>query len=189
MWYTRKGDNGTTKLFDSPQGIRFSKSSPVFEALGTLDELNCVLGYAKVLSIKGDNSLLLGTEKVSYSQLLERLQNILFVIQAELGGSNMHAVSEYVEYEEKIIAEIESVLPPVTSFIIPGGTQLGAYLDVCRAVSRRTERIVVGVQEKGERKVDVDSLRFLNRLSSVLYALARHANYTEGVFERGPKYQ
>ena len=188
MWYTRKGDNGTTKLFDCPQGTRLSKSSPVFEALGTLDELNCALGYAKALSYRGNNSLLIDGEKVSYPQMLERLQNILFMIQAELGGSDMHALIEHVEYQEKIVAEVESVLPPVTSFIIPGGTELGAYLDVCRTISRRAERLVVGVHEREERKVALPSLQFLNRFSSVLYALARHVNYAGGISERGPKY-
>lgn len=188
MWYTRKGDAGTTKLFDCPQGTRLSKSSPVFEALGTLDELNCAIGFAKALSKEAGISLLIGSEKVAYPLILERLQNVLFTIQAELGGSDMHALSTHVEYEEKIVAEVESILPPITSFIVPGGTPLGAYLDVCRTIARRAERLVVGVHEREERKVSAESLQFLNRLSSVLYALARHANYVGGVSERGPEY-
>ena len=188
MLYTRKGDSGTTKLFDCPQGARISKSTAVFKALGTLDELNCSLGFAVVLSRKSHDALGLSGQKTSYVTILERLQNTLFTIQAELGGADIHPIKADVDFAEFVIAEVETVLPPVTSFIVPGGGETGAYLDVCRTIARRAERSVIEALEKDNRPVSEVTLKFLNRLSSVLYALARFANYQEGFSERPPRY-
>src|SRR3989344_3092478 len=143
MLYTKKGDNGTTKLFNCPAGIRISKSSFIFEVLGTLDELNSSLGYVKVLSKKSNNTLSLETRKVSYEEILEILQQNLFCIQAELGGSDIHLTKNHINYLEKVIYEITTLLPPIKSFIITGGGETGAYLDISRSVARRAERQVV----------------------------------------------
>jgi len=188
MLYTRKGDKGTTKLFDCPQGIRLSKSEMVFEALGTLDELNSSIGYAKVLSKKVNNAVFIETKKVSYEVILEKLQQNLFCIQAELAGSKTSITKEHITFLEQVIYEIETVLPPITTFKIAGGGDTGAYLDITRTITRRTERLVVSVRDKKEHKVSDLSIQFLNRLSSVLYALARFANYQEGYTEAKPNY-
>lgn len=189
MLYTRKGDNGTTKLFDCPQGKRVSKSDFVFEVLGTIDELNSSLGYAKVLSRKSNDTLVFETKKVNYEEILETLQQSLFCIQAELGGSDIHVNKTHTLYLEKVIYEVETLLPPITSFIVPGGGETGAYLDIVRTVARRAERQLVQLQNKKVRVVNDESIIFMNRLSSALYALARFANYQEGYSERKPDYR
>ena len=188
MLYTRKGDKGTTKLFDCPQGERLSKNAAVFEALGTLDELNCSLGYAKALALKSRDILGLSGRQTSYAVIIERLQNILFAIQAEIGGADKRPADADVTFSEQIVYEVETVLPPVNSFIIPGGSETSAYLDVARTVARRAERAVITALQKDNRVVSDVTLQFLNRLSSVLYALARFANYQEGLSERRPHY-
>ncbi len=189
MLYTGKGDNGTTKLFDCPQGKRVSKSDFVFEVLGTFDELNSSLGYAKVLSKKSNDTLSIETQKVSYEEIIEILQQNLFCIQAELGGSDIHVNKDHILYLEKVIYEIETVLPLITSFIIPGGGETGAYLDIVRTIARRAERHLVVLRDKKERIISDESITFMNRLSSVFFALARFANYQEGYSEGKPDYR
>ncbi|MEO8638150.1 MAG: cob(I)yrinic acid a,c-diamide adenosyltransferase [Candidatus Taylorbacteria bacterium] len=189
MLYTRKGDKGTTRLFDCPNGMRMSKSEIVFEALGTLDELNSSIGYAKALSKKGSTTVSIETKKVSYEAILEKLQQNLFCIQAELAGAKTSLTKEHITFLEQVIYEIETVLPPITSFKIAGGGDTGAYLDITRTIARRAERLVVTVRDKKGNKVSDLSIQFLNRLSSVLYALARFANYQEGYREAGPHYR
>lgn len=189
MLYTRKGDHGTTKLFNCAQGERLSKSDFVFEVLGLLDELNCVIGYAKVLSRKSNNVLSVKGENISYDKILEILQQNLFCIQAEIGGSDIHLTKDHVLYLEEIISEVEKVLPPINSFVVYGGGESSAYLDIARAVARRVERQMVLLKEQKSRLVGEESLIFLNRLSSVLYALARFANYQEGYVENNPNYK
>lgn len=186
--YTGKGDKGTTKLFNCPPGVRISKSASVFEALGTLDELNSNLGYAKVLSGKNNCKLNIEKTETPYDEIIERIQQILFSVQAELGGSEVKTKKEHLDYLEIVIAEVEKELPPIKSFIVPGGGETGAYLDITRTLARRAERLVVSVNEKGDQSVGEISLQFLNRLSSTLYALARFANYQQGYLEDNPTY-
>lgn len=189
MLYTGKGDKGTTKLFNCPQGQRISKGEFVFEALGTLDELNSSIGYAKVLSRKHSDHIYIDGDSIDYENILEVFQQNLFCIQAELGGSDIHATKDHIEYLEKIISIIDLELPPVKSFIVPGGTESGAYLDVCRTIARRAERDVIVLNGSGKRKIDDCSIAYLNRLSSALYALARFANYSSGMKENKPEYK
>jgi cob(I)alamin adenosyltransferase len=113
MLYTKKGDNGTTKLFNCPRGVRLSKSEPVFEALGTVDELNSMLGYAKVLARNGKKTLFMKMVKVPYEEILEKIQQALFSVQAELGGSKVYIKKENVLYLEAVVFEVETVLPPI----------------------------------------------------------------------------
>ncbi len=188
MLYTRKGDTGSTKLFDAPQGMRLSKDSRIFEALGTVDELNCSIGYAKALSQVGGNTILVDGTTASFVEILEKIQQILFKIQAELGGSPKNAEEADVLFLESVIQGVEAVIPPITTFIVPGGVPEGAYLDVCRTVARRAERSVVSIRNAGVRNVHDASVQFLNRLSSALYALARLANHEKGFGESSPRY-
>lgn len=189
MLYTRKGDSGTTKFFHSEKGERVSKSSPVFEALGTVDELNCHLGFCKALAKETKDRLLMQNSKESYEDILEKIQQCLFSLQAELGGATFYLNNTHVEYLEKVIAEVEVVLPPIKSFLVPGGGATGAYLDISRTVARRVERLIVFLKENNLKEINEQSLIFINRLSSVLYALARFANYQEGYAEDKPNYQ
>ena len=166
-----------------------SKSDFIFEVLGTFDELNSSLGYAKAVSKKSNDTLAMGEQRVLYAEILEALQQNLFCIQAELGGSNIHITKDHTLYLEKIIYEIETLLPPIKSFIVPGGGETGAYLDIARTIARRAERQLIALKNKKSRIIGDESVIFMNRLSSVLYALARFANYQEGYSEGKPNYQ
>lgn len=189
MLYTKKGDNGTTKLFNCPKGVRVSKSDTIFEVLGSVDELNSSIGYAKALSKKYKLWTPLKNKKVPYEEVLEIFQQNLFCIQAELGGSETGANKNQVLFLEEIIYEIETLLPPIKSFIIPGGGELGSYLDIARTIARRAERNCVRLRDKKEKEINPFSLEFLNRLSSAFYAMARFANYQESYIERKPSYK
>jgi cob(I)alamin adenosyltransferase len=181
MLYTRKGDNGTTKTFGCDQ--RISKSSAIAEALGSLDEINSFLGLCKVSS---------GTKKFrkqKMAEILENIQQTLFIIQAEVAGSKMAVEEVKVKKLEEITDAIEKELPPVKTFFISGGTELAALFDVARTIARRAERCAVAVHEEGIQKIGAYSLAYLNRLSSVLYAFARHANFKAGIKEQSPDYK
>lgn len=185
MLYTRKGDTGTTKTFGCDQ--RISKSSAIAEALGSLDEINSFLGLLKVKSESVAFDLEIG--KLSVKETMNRVQQDLFIIQAELAGAEKTITEEKVKWEESIIDSIEKALPPIKSFFVSGGTELAAMSDVARTIARRAERRVVGVVEEGERKVGDHSRAYLNRLSSVLYAFARMFNHVAGIVEEAPKYE
>ncbi len=179
--YTGKGDAGTTKIFTSKE--RISKASEVIEALGSLDELNSFLGVCKVLAYKEKVKL----EDDLLGDIIHAIQKDLFIVQAELAGSEMTISRKKVESLEAIIAKIEKIIPPIKTFRIAGGTELASYFDVARTSVRRAERGVVGAGEKGN-KVGIDSLAFLNRLSSVFYAFARLVNDSEKIIEPSPDY-
>lgn len=184
MLYTGKGDNGTSKLFTTPSGERLSKSDLVFETLGTLDELNSFLGLCR--SASSDNHKTKSGKL--FFDILHDIQKDLFIVQAEVGGSDMTMSLDKVNKMEEIIIEIETELPQITTFFIPGAAELSARFDVSRTVARRAERLVVAYQEKGGR-VGVETLRYLNRLSSILYAFARLSNLLSGIPEESPSYK
>lgn len=191
MLYTRKGDGGTTKLFDSPSGVRISKDDIIFEALGTLDEVNSCIGFAKALTRTESlpYTLTVQDKTITLKDLLELLQNNLFSIQAELAGFTPVINQSHIEYEESVIAAVEEVIPEVKTFLIPGGDMVSAYLDVCRTVARRAERLIVKSSLQYPDRVSEHLLQYLNRLSSVLYALARFVNHTQNMQEKPPTYQ
>jgi len=190
-FFTGKGDGGTTKLFDSPQGVRVTKSSPIFECLGQLDELNTIVGWCKVGCPED-----FVVDEVRGAQILSGVQDHLFTIQAEVAGAPKSVPQERVEVLSALITSIESQLPEVKSFLVPGGTELSARLDIARAVSRRVERRLVTVHESGDpsnpsgqgRIISEGSRAYANRLSSLFYALTRFANHRAGVVERPPEY-
>ncbi len=179
--YTRKGDKGDTSAFGCKQ--RFSKNSVLIEALGSLDEINSLLGICKIKAVK-------------FSEIIEQVQQNLFIIQANLAGlsavalakagANKKITQEKISDLEKIIDNIEKELPPIKSFFLPGGTELSAYLDYARAIIRRTERRVVALSET--QKIDDEIIVYLNRLSSLFYALARFVNLKSGIKETPPTY-
>lgn len=183
MLYTGKGDSGTTTLFGCNQML--SKSSAIAEALGTVDEINSFLGVIKMED--GDTR---GVAGLDYHALLSDVQQDLFVVQAELAGADKHIDHARVAKIEDWVNAIEKELPPITSFFVSGGTKLGALCDFGRTIARRAERRVVSALEEGEQAIAEKPplLAYMNRLSSLLYALARLANHREGVTEKKPHY-
>lgn len=181
--FTGKGDSGTTTTFGCNQ--RISKSSVVAEALGTLDEANSYLGICKVQA-RADEYML-GERKVA--DIVHELQDDLFIIQAEVAGADKHIAHEKVAWLEEIIHTVEKELPKITTFFISGGTELASRFDFARTLARRAERRVVAVHEEGVQKVGEQTLAYLNRLSSILYAFARLANHQRDVREDAPDYQ
>jgi cob(I)alamin adenosyltransferase len=185
MLYTRKGDEGTTKTFGCDQ--RVSKSSTIAEALGSLDEINSFLGLIKV---KSQNiSFKLPAKEILVSETTDRIQQDLFIIQAELAGADKTISEDKVKWLEEIIDGIEQTLPPIKTFFVSGGTELATLSDVARTIARRAERRVVGVVSEGKIKVGKDTLAYLNRLSSVLYAFARSFNHIANITEKAPNYK
>lgn len=184
MLYTRKGDNGTTKTFGCDQ--RISKSSNIAEALGTLDEINSLLGICKVKSAQSGFKVPTGE---NFEKVVHNVQQNLFIVQAELAGSDMTIAEEKIKEIENYIDTIEKELPPIKSFFISGGSELAAFFDFARTVSRRAERRVVGVSDEGIRKVGDYTKAYLNRLSSLLYAMARLSNHFSGINEEPPTYR
>ncbi len=183
-FFTGKGDGGTTKLFDSKPGERVTKTSPIFEALGNLDELNGLTGWCRVAC---PSALVAGERPVR--DILRDVQDHLFTIQAEIAGAPKVVPQSSVEMLGELIMAIERSLPEVKTFLVPGGTEFSARLDIARAVSRRVERRVVHLHENGERAVSMPSRAYLNRLSSLFYALTRLENDAEGVVESPPSYR
>ncbi len=187
MLYTGKGDDGTTRIFASKDGQaktfgrcdqRISKSSVITEALGALDEVNSFLGVVKVNPRATE---IVGT--------ISDVQQNLFIVQAEVAGADKHIAEKKVREMEAIINAVEALLPPIKSFFVSGGTELAALLDFARTLARRAERRVVGVVEEGKTPIGKETLAYLNRLSSLLYALARHANHKSGITEEPPTYK
>ena len=174
MLYTKKGDKGKTNLFGCNQ--RISKSSAITEALGCLDEINSYLGVIKCKTTKKETK-----------DLIHEIQNDLFVIQAQVAGADKKIDKKEVEYIEKVINGIEKELPIIKSFLISGANEISAHFDFARTLARRAERRVVAVSEEGITKIDSETLVFLNRLSSLLYALARWTAKESGD-EISPKY-
>lgn len=183
MLYTRKGDKGDTYFFGSKE--RFSKSGERAEALGALDELNSLLGLAKAKARETD--IKIGEQTLS--EILEQIQQNLFIIQAAIAGADKTISQEKVDAVEKIIDSIEKDLPEIKTFFLAGSTELSGLLDYTRAVSRRAERQVVKYLEVGEVQVNPELRSYLNRLSSLLYALVRTVNLKSGAQEIPPTYQ
>ena len=184
MLYTGKGDKGTTKLFNTPQGERVPKTHPVFEALGTVDELVALLG---VLKVHVASVSIFITDK-SVEQIIHSVQETLFVLQAELAGAGMVIDEAKVAEIASFVDMIEGELPPIKTFFIAGGTLAAAHADVCRAVSRRMERTLLRAVA-ADTVLSPSSLAYANRLSSLLYAIARYCNHTAHVPEIPPSYK
>jgi cob(I)alamin adenosyltransferase len=187
MLYTRKGDDGTTQLYSCVS--RFSKASLLPEALGSLDELNSYLGLCKVLVSQSEKIFLPGNhKKKSLLQVVQEVQETLFTIQAEVAGAQKKVSVKKITALEKVIDSIEEVITPIHSFTIPGGTVFSVHFDIARTLARKVERRVIAIHEVALQKIDKNTLMYLNRLSSLLYALARYMNYLEQVTEEQPTY-
>jgi cob(I)alamin adenosyltransferase len=183
MLYTRNGDSGETGSYDSKK--RIPKDSVLPEALGTLDELNSFLGVIKTHTL--DKKLIVAECGSTIVGILFCIQQNLFIVGSELAGSDKKISKEKVGWIEKTIANIEKELPEIKQFRIAGGTRLSAELDYARAIARRLER--KAITAKAEAPLSQNSYQFLNRLSSLLYALARLANAHAGIDEDVPNYE
>jgi cob(I)alamin adenosyltransferase len=168
--YTRTGDDGTTRL---ATGDPISKTSPRVAAYGTVDELNSVIGVARLHSGQNDR----------IDAALGRIQNELFDLGADLATPSepapkweaLRIVDAQVERLESEIDVMNESLKPLDSFILPGGSALAAHLHLARTVARRAEREAVGMIEAGHAATPA-ALRSLNRLSDWLFVAARRAN-------------
>jgi cob(I)alamin adenosyltransferase len=169
--YTKLGDGGETHLGDMS---RVSKLHPRVEAYGTVDELNAAIGVA----------LLADGLPASFAEWLRRVQNDLLDIGADLSvppsddpyaRERLRVGPEYTAWLEQACDEVNAKLAPLRSFVIPGGTPAAAHLHVCRTVCRRAERRTIAVEE-----VNPETVRYLNRLSDLLFILSRAANVERG---------
>ena len=182
MLYTGKGDLGDTGTFGCDQ--RISKSSAIAEALGSLDEINSFLGLCKMHTQREDISV----ENYKYSSILEDIQQKLFIVQAQVAGAARDIEKSDISGMEEVIQVLEEQLPEITTFFVSGGSELSATLDYARTIARRAERRVVAVREEEKVKIQDTTLQYLNRLSSLLYVMARYANHILGIKENSPTY-
>jgi len=173
--YTRGGDRGETSLVG---GQRVAKDSVRIESYGTVDELNAVLGLARVAN--RDTPRAAEGDRLRLDALLERLQNELFNLGSDLATlegdrrPNQPVVEErHVKRLEAEIDELNDGLPVLTSFVLPGGGPVGATLHQARTVCRRAERVVTVLAR--EEAVGDHVLAYLNRLSDLLFVLSRWA--------------
>lgn len=179
---------GTTKFLDTKSGARVSKKSGIAEALGFLDEINSFIGLCKVKSKESD--VVVVGKGIPIAEVLENIQQNLFIVQAEVAGDKEKKITQKKITEmEQLIDSIEKEIPKITSFTIVGGSELSALLDVARTIARRTERSLIGVCESGEREISDNTRAYINRLSSLLFALARLVNFKSGIKEKSPHYK
>ena len=173
--YTRTGDDGTTALGD---GSRVSKTDPRLVAYADVDEANCAVGVA----------LALGGLRPEISQLLTRIQNELFDVGADLcsplaadaARPGLRVTEDYVAALERACDEHNAGLPALRSFVLPGGTAGAALLHAARTVVRRAERSAWAAMDAHGDTVNPVTARYLNRLSDLLFILAREANSAVG---------
>ena len=175
--YTKTGDQGETSLY---RGGRVAKDAPRLAAYGTLDELGAVLGQALAFAPPEAPA-----EAVA---IVRRAQRDLFCLGAQLATRGDAAPAwriapEDVERLEASIDAMEAGLPPLTTFILPGGHPFGATLHVARTVARRAERLIVSVQR--DEAIDPLIVVYVNRLSDWLFVAARHVNQALGSPEPG----
>jgi cob(I)alamin adenosyltransferase len=168
--YTKTGDDGNTGL----QGdFRISKSHPRIMAYGTVDEANAAIGIVLTNSLDDD-----------VSQLLSQIQNDLFLLGSDLSNQNLNNLKnrvslEMIENLEVFIDTFESELPPITNFILPGGNIAAAQIHQVRTIVRRAETLVVKLSDKDE--INSNSIKYLNRLSDLMFVMGRLINKRNGV--------
>ena len=167
--YTGRGDAGQTLLFS---GERVTKNALRVAAYGTLDELNSLLGVAANFCLN---------RKVK--DIISSLQQKLFTAGADLATTEKRTIQRIQDTDwkslEATIDELEKDLPPLTCFILPGGTAGASLIHVGRTVCRRAERLVVEIMA-AEEEVNAELLVYLNRLSDLLFVLARYENALQG---------
>jgi len=180
--YTKTGDSGETGLFG---GVRVSKADPRVAAYGDVDEANAWLGFARATLLQGNNS-------PELPPMLERIQRDLFAVGARLADP-AHQIAERVTKAavgsediarlEHWIDELEAPLPPLRRFILAGGSPAGAALHVARTTCRRAERAMVALLDAHRDAFEAELLVYVNRLSDLLFVMARSANHRAGTPE------
>lgn len=168
--YTRTGDDGTTSLVG---GVRVAKTHIRLEAYGTIDELNANIGM--LVSLIDDSRQI---------EMLRYVQNKLFSVGAYLAtDQSVTAIHEggYIHHDaverlEQAIDEIDSILPQVHQFVLPGGSYPASVCHVCRTICRRAERRILGLEEQENIVISPEVKRFINRLSDYLFVLSRNLN-------------
>jgi len=173
--YTRTGDKGETGLFS---GERVQKNSLRVEAFGTVDELSSWIGYTR--SLIEDNVV---------EEMLERIQRDLFLVGAELATRPTESSAQKVQVSQAMVERLEqeidrfdAELPPLSTFIVPGGSRAAAALHVARTIARRAERRTISLNQN--EKLNPALVAYLNRLSSLLFVLARVVNKLAGIEEK-----
>lgn len=176
--YTKKGDTGTTQLIG---GTRIPKHSLRIESYGTVDELNSYIGLIRDQEINSDY-------KTQLIEIQDRLFTIGSSLAADPGKSKMKLpeINESdVEFLEKIMDEMDAILPPMTSFVLPGGHTTVSFCHLARCVCRRAERIVTELNEN--EVINPIVLKYLNRLSDYLFVLSRKLTQDLGATEQAWK--
>ena len=161
--YTKTGDKGQTSLSN---GKRVNKSDPIIEVYGQIDELSSAIGVA----ISKTKNLKLKTD-------LRKVQNDLFSVGSSLFSQDEKYLGGRIKEFENLIDEFTKDIPKLNHFILPGGGEAGSTLHLARAICRRAERGVVRLKQKIE--VDEIMIAYLNRLSDLLFTMARFINYKE----------
>ena len=162
--YTKTGDEGKTGLGD---GTRVAKFSTRIKCLGSVDELNSIIG-------------LILTENVSQKNILKKIQHDLFDIGGELSIPNYIKIDlKKVNFLEQELDRMNDTLPPLKDFILPGGAKAASYSHLGRTVCRRVERNLFLLNDKEE--VNKNALKYINRLSDFLFVLARYINKENNV--------
>ena len=167
--YTRTGDKGKTSLFG---GSRVFKSDIRVETYGTIDELNSMLGLTIVFLTKKSEDPI--------KQELEHVQQDLFNIGSVLATPGINSINGFekrIKEFEELIDLLTIQLPQLQNFILPGGGEAGALLHVARTITRRAERCIVSLMQQEE--VDVRIVMYINRLSDLLFTMARFVNCNE----------
>ena len=168
--YTKTGDDGNTGL----QGdFRISKSHPRIIAYGTVDEVNAAIGVVLTNTLDED-----------VSQLLNQIQNDLFLLGSDLSNQNLNDLKnrvtlEMIEKLEESIDTFESELPPITNFILPGGNVAASQIHQVRTIVRRAETLLVKLSDKDE--INSNCIKYLNRLSDLMFVMGRLINKRNGV--------
>jgi cob(I)alamin adenosyltransferase len=180
--YTRRGDSGETSLVG---GQRVRKDSPRIECFGTVDELNAFVGMA---CISAEELSGRAPELAGFVWTLKRVQHELFNLGSLLATEpqDVHPrqariTQADVERLEREIDYVTAVLPPLRSFVLPGGSRLNSELHICRTIARRAERLIVALSAEAE--VPTEIVRYLNRLSDALFVWSRWVNHILGVAE------
>jgi cob(I)alamin adenosyltransferase len=173
--YTRTGDAGETSFFDN---TRVSKADARVDAYGEVDELNACLGAARAAGLDDDLSGVIGAIQKELFAVGARLADPATRIAGRVAKAAVQPAD--VERLEQTIDHLEGELPPLTRFILPGGSMSGALLHLARTICRRAERRVVGL---GADAVEPILIVYLNRLSDLLFVLARVVNHRAGVPE------
>jgi cob(I)alamin adenosyltransferase len=172
--YTKTGDDGTTGL---ATGARVPKDDLSVECYGTVDEANTIVGLCVLAAIDPVHNEL--------SELLKSIQHDLFDLGADLAtpikpaevpGTALRIVEPQTLRLERAIDQYNEKLAPLTSFVLPGGTPLAAHLHHARAVVRRAERLTVSLKLARPEEVSSEAIKYLNRLSDLLFVLSRIAN-------------